>query len=76
MRTSLAVLLALVLAVAGCAREPPPPAPAAKPAPTVFDPLVQSEDRARAVERTVQEQDAAARRQIAAAEGAAPEAQR
>ncbi len=75
MRTSLAVALLLVLAVSGCAREPPP-APAAKPAPTVFDPLGQTENRARAVEGTVLQQDAATRRQIDAAEGAAPEAPR
>jgi len=61
---SVSLLLAALLA--GCAKEEPPPAP---PSQTVFDPLTQTMDRARAVQGTVDAQAQATRQGIEAAEG-------
>lgn len=61
-----AALLGAAL-LAGCSREePPPPAP---PSQTVFDPMTQTMDRARAVQGTVDAQSQATRQAVEAAEG-------
>ncbi|MBS0612458.1 MAG: hypothetical protein JSS24_04735 [Proteobacteria bacterium] len=63
---SVSLLLATLLA--GCAQHEPPPPPAPPPQ-TVFDPLTQTMDRARAVQGTVDAQAQATRQGIEAAEG-------
>jgi len=56
--------------LAACAQDKPPPPPAASPpSPTVFDPLTQTMDRARAVQGTVDAQAQATRKAVEEAEG-------
>ena len=58
MTMSLAVLFIL-----SCTSPPSPPPPA-RPKPTVFDPLIQSEERAREVQKTVDQNAEATRKAI------------
>jgi hypothetical protein len=63
----LAIEAALCVLVAACgssAEAPPAEAPKAEHAPTVFDPLVGTIDRAKAVQKTVDEQAAAQRKRL------------
>jgi len=61
-------MLALALIVAGCSvHEAPAPAPA-PPAKTVFDPLTQDLDKAKAVQGTVDESALKARKSLEAQE--------
>ncbi|MBS0400382.1 MAG: hypothetical protein JSR95_17100 [Proteobacteria bacterium] len=72
MRSAILALppLLMSLLLAACAQEKPPPPPAASPpAPTVFDPLTQTMDRARAVQGTVDAQAQATRKAVEEAEG-------
>jgi hypothetical protein len=65
----LSILCPVVLWLAACSapHEPPPESP---PRPkTVFDPLTQQMDRARAVQGTVDQHTADTRKQVEAAEG-------
>jgi hypothetical protein len=68
-RLSMGAALALLLAACSSA-EPPPAAQAPEPerAPSVFDPLVGTIDRAKGVQSTVDDQAAEQRRRIEAAE--------
>jgi hypothetical protein len=60
----------MVSFLAACTQDTPPPPPAASPpAPTVFDPLTQTMDRARAVQGTVDAQAQATRKAVEEAEG-------
>jgi hypothetical protein len=65
------LLMLLVLGAAGCGgNEPPPPQ---KPAPTIFDPLVQQQQRVpAAVESAQLQHDAEMRRQLDAADAPSP----
>ena len=60
----------MILAMPGCGNPEPPPPPieAAAPKPSVFDPLTSTIDRAKAVQKTVDEQAAEQRRRIEDAE--------
>jgi hypothetical protein len=64
------LLILVALGAAGCGDEPPPPK---KPAPTVFDPLVEKKQTLpAAVEAAQAQHDADTRRQIEADEGGPP----
>ena len=66
-----ACLMALLAFAAGCGKEPPPAAE--KPAPTVFDPLLEKKQSVpAAVDAAQQQHDAEARKALDAAEGAPP----
>jgi hypothetical protein len=65
------VVAALLVALAACGDNPPAEAPEAAPGPkheSVFDPLVGTIDRAKAVQKTVDEQAAEQRRRLEEAE--------
>ncbi|HLF11447.1 MAG TPA: hypothetical protein VJA26_09540 [Gammaproteobacteria bacterium] len=66
-------LAGAILAVAGCGSSEAPNEPAADSAQndreTVFDPLVESVDRAKSVQQTVDEQAEELRRRVEEAEG-------
>lgn len=61
--------LALCLLAACSPDKAPDPAPAPPPSQTVFDPLTQTMDKARAVQGTVDAQSQATRKAVEAAEG-------
>jgi hypothetical protein len=61
-------LVTLMLALTACGGAPPPQQEKAQQQPTVFDPLTDSLDRAKAVQQTVDEQAAEQRKQIEQAE--------
>jgi hypothetical protein len=63
----ISTLVAAVLFTAGCSAPPSPP-----PAKTVFDPLTQNLDRARDVQKTVDENAAATRKAVQAQENGDP----
>ena len=61
------LLMLLALGAAGCGGEPPQPT---RPAPTVFDPLVEKKETVpAAVQASQAQRDADTRRQIESAEG-------
>jgi hypothetical protein len=67
------LLTILALGAAGCGGSSGDPPPPQKPAPTVFDPLVEQKQRVpAAVEAAQLQHDAETRRQLEAAEGSPP----
>jgi hypothetical protein len=74
MRTLASLTLLAMLTLAGCGQEPPPPR---KPAPTVFDPLVEQKTRVpAAVETATAQHEEATRHALDAAEGGEPDGPR
>ncbi|MBS0375585.1 MAG: hypothetical protein JSR73_13490 [Proteobacteria bacterium] len=67
MRILASLMLLAMLTLGGCSQEPPPPR---KPAPTVFDPLVDQKTRVpAAVETATAQHEEDTRRALDAAEG-------
>jgi hypothetical protein len=67
-RLAIGTALCVVLAACGSPEPPAAEAPKAERAPTVFDPLVGTLDRAKGVQSTVDDQAAEQRRRIEALE--------